>query len=104
MKGSIEVLNPFWPRGEGRKSRGQLSTDRRNRNSSSKEIRLNVSGSSSKISGWTESSWTGDLTVINCIKLSTIFIEKESQVSQFADPGFKKGDPGFKKGDPGFSA
>ena len=66
---------------EGRKARGQLSTDRRNRNSSPKEIRLNVSGSLSKNSGWT-SYWTGDFTVINCIKLSTICIKKESKVSQ----------------------
>lgn len=66
---------------EGRKARGQLSTDRRNRNSSPKEIRLNVSGSLSKNSGWT-SYWTVDFTVINCIKLATICIKKESKVSQ----------------------
>lgn len=71
---------------EGRKARGQLSTDRRNRNSSPKEIRLNVSGSLSKNSGWT-SYWTVDFTVINCIKLATICIKKGSKSGEEAKRG-----------------
>lgn len=35
-----------------------------------------------------------DFTVINCTKLSTVFIEKESQVSQFAEEA-NRGTQGF---------
>ena len=37
----------------------------------------------------------GDFTVINCIKLSNIFIEKERQVSQFAEEA-KRGTQAFQ--------
>ena len=37
----------------------------------------------------------GDFTVINCIKLSNIFIEKEHQVSQFAEEA-KRGTQAFQ--------